>query len=64
MLVIFTQKKMQMMICMHAGEQKCQNGPENQVISKLRFENRIFLDSWQFILDSYDLSVTLALGWS
>ena len=34
------------MIHVCSGEQKCQNGPENQMISKLCLENRnFFLDS-------------------
>ena len=33
------------MICMHSGRHIGQNGPENTKISKLRLENRIFLDS-------------------
>ena len=42
-LVISMKKSLRMMICMHSGEQKCQNGPENQMISKLRLENRKFV---------------------
>ena len=34
-----------MLICVHSGEQKYQNGPENQMISKLRLENRFFRQS-------------------
>ena len=38
------------MICMHSGEQKCQNGPENQMISKLCLENRKFFQmAWALI---------------
>ena len=45
-MVISMQKSPRMMTCMHSGEQKCQNGPENQLISKLCLENRkFFLDS-------------------
>ena len=33
-------KNLRIMICMHSGEQKRQNGPENQMISKLCLENR------------------------
>ena len=33
------------MICMHSGEQKRQNGPENQMISKLCLENRKFFQT-------------------
>ena len=40
--VISSRKSPRIMICMHSGEQKRQNGPENQMISKLCLENRIF----------------------
>ena len=36
------QKSLRIMICMHSGEQKRQNGSENQMISKLCLENRKF----------------------
>ena len=34
-----------MMIAMRSGEQKCQNGPQNQMISKLCLENRNFFST-------------------
>ena len=33
------------MIYMHSGEQKCQNGPENQMVSKLCLDNRKFFQT-------------------
>ena len=40
-------KSLRIMICMHFREQneKCQNGPENQMISKLCLENRNFFQT-------------------
>ena len=48
-LVISSQKSTQIMICMYSGEQKHQNGPENQMISKLCLENvNFFQTTWAY----------------
>ena len=44
-MVISSQKIPRIMICMHSGEQKRQNGPENQMISKLCLENKKFFET-------------------
>ena len=43
------------MICKHSRGQKCQNDPENQMISMLHLENRFFfLDSLHLILHCFN----------
>ena len=49
-LVISPLKSLRMIICMCSGEQKCQNDPENQMISKLYLENSIFYRYCDYML--------------